>query len=141
MRVATRFLRALRLDLPDKTLFLVNRVVELGESVAVFVSANEIFESLRKRGLVLLALGEGGIFYGVIVNESGLNELVFAERVEKRDKNVPLRRGLALLGLDAELLRALARLRVGFPLVVVRAAVFFYGFLDRKSTRLNSSHS
>ena len=55
LRIAVRLLRALCFDLFYKPLFLVYGVVKLGERVAEFVGANEIFESLSERGVVLFS--------------------------------------------------------------------------------------
>ena len=54
----------------------------IGERVAVFVSADEVFKPLRESRVVLLALGKRRILHGIVVYKRRLNELVLAESVE-----------------------------------------------------------
>ena len=64
---------ALFFDLFYEASLLVDGIVELREGVAELVRADEIFKPFGKGGVGRLALCEGGIFYGIVVDYCGLN--------------------------------------------------------------------
>ena len=75
LRIAAGLLRPLLLYLLNEALLLVDGVVELGEGVAEFVPAYEIFKPLGKGGIGRLALCKRRIFDGVVVDYGGCTRL------------------------------------------------------------------
>ena len=109
-----------------KALLLIDGIVQLAEGIAEFHGVDEILKPLGEGRLVLLPLGQGAVFHRIVVDEGGLDQLLFHKGIEQ------LHQHSALGGIGRHqhilLLCGLPGVLVGLPGIVVAAGILFHRF-------------
>ena len=126
LRGGIGFLLFLFGDLAFETLFLVDRIVEFGKSVAVFGGVDEVLEAFGERGIGGLLLCERAVFHGIIVDYRRLDEVFFHERVEQFGEHG----AFGGVGSDFHVLFLcrVAGVFVGFPVIIIDSGELFDRF-------------
>ncbi len=87
LRLARGILCLSLCDLTLEAFSLVDGVVELGECVSEFGCVDEVLKTLGECGIFGLSLCKRAVFYGVIVDECGLDEVFLNECVEELNED------------------------------------------------------